>query len=68
MELLRATLEQDDEGFLLKVIKITPPGDDPLVPYEDTRPQIVLAAKVTSLKEGQDLARRLGAELELPAT
>jgi hypothetical protein len=66
MELLRATLERDGDGFLLKVIKITTLGDDPLVPYEDTRPQIVLAAKVASFKEGQELAGKLGVELEAP--
>jgi hypothetical protein len=64
MELLRATIEPAEQGFLLKVIKITPPGEDPLVPYEDTAPQIVLAAKVMSLQEGRELASKLGAELE----
>ena len=66
MELLRATMEPDGEGFLLKVVKITPPGEDPLVPYEDTADQIVLAAKVSSMAEGHELARRLGVEIEKP--
>lgn len=66
MELLRATLERSGQGYLLKVIKITPPGEDPLVPYEDTAPQIVLAAKVDSIQEGRELATKLGAVLETP--
>jgi hypothetical protein len=66
MEFLRATMEPDGEGFLLKVVKITPPGEDPLVPYEDTADQIVLAAKVDSFDEGKELCRRLGVELEKP--
>lgn len=64
MKTLRATLERDGSEFLLKVIQITVPGDDPLVPYENTAPQIVLAAKVANLAEGQELAKKVGAELE----
>ena len=64
MKTLRATLEPAGNEFLLKVIQITLPGEDPLVPYENTAPQIVLAARVASVAEGQDLARKVGAELD----
>lgn len=64
MKTLRATLEPNGEEFLLKVVQITLPGDDPLVPYENTAPQIILAARVSSIKEGQELAAKVGAELD----
>jgi hypothetical protein len=64
MKTLRATLEPDGKEFLLKVIQITLPGDDPLVPYENTAPQIILAARVASIAAGQELAQKVGAELD----
>lgn len=66
MEILRATLERDQGGLFLKVIKFSTLGDDPLVPYEDTAPQIVLAAKVENIEEARELASKLGVELETP--
>jgi hypothetical protein len=65
MKTLRATLEPSGKQFLLKVIQITLPGDDPLVPYENTAPQIVLAAFVDSISEGKELAKKVGAELDV---
>ena len=64
MKTLRATLEPVGKEFLLKVIQITLPGEDPLVPYENTAPQIILAARVVSLAEGRELAQKVGAEFD----
>jgi hypothetical protein len=64
MKTLRATLEPNGDEFLLKVVQITLPGEDPLVPYENTAPQIILAARVATILEGQELAAKVGAELD----
>lgn len=65
MKTLRATIEPSGSQFLLKVIQITLPGEDPLVPYENTAPQIILAAMVSDINEGRELAKKVGAELDV---